>query len=123
MPKRTRFGFYLPGEDGRSVFVPKGTPHSAALAKKLEGNPDAFEEYDDQPVEDEAPPAPPETPETDEGPEPAPAADPDAAPEPPAGNASTGEWRAFAEAVGVEVDEDAGRDDIKAQLTERGLLS
>lgn len=42
--------------------------------------------------------------------------------DPPAGNASTQDWAAFAQTVGVQVPDDAGREDIKAALTERGLL-
>lgn len=33
--------------------------------------------------------------------------------EPPAGNASTDEWRAYAESLGIDVDDDAGRKAIK----------
>lgn len=35
------------------------------------------------------------------------------APERPAGNASTADWQAYAKAVGVEVPDDAGRNDIR----------
>ena len=118
MPKRTRFGFYLPGEDGRPVFVPKGTRHTAKLAKQLEGNPDAFEDYDDTPPPEDVD----ETPPTSEDEQPTAPSSDDGTPTPPAGNASTEEWRAFASKVGVELDEDAGRDDIKAALSERGLI-
>lgn len=37
-------------------------------------------------------------------------------PEAPAGNASTDEWRTYAASVGVDVDEDAGREDIKQAI-------
>jgi hypothetical protein len=40
----------------------------------------------------------------------------------PAGNASTEHWAAYAAAVGVDVPEDAKRDDIKGLLRDRGLL-
>lgn len=40
----------------------------------------------------------------------------------PAGNAATEKWRAYAELVGVAVPDDAGREDIKALLVDKGLL-
>ncbi len=42
--------------------------------------------------------------------------------QPPAGNASSETWRAYAETVGVQVPTDAGREDIKQLLSDRGLL-
>lgn len=40
----------------------------------------------------------------------------------PAGNADTKAWAEFAQTVGVQLPDGAGREDIKAALTERGLL-
>lgn len=112
---------HLLGDDGVPVVYLAGTPHSAVPGGHrgdLAGGHlwrDAAGGEEPLPAQTPAP-APTAAPAAEE---PRPAL---GDVEPPAGNASTDEWRTYAAAVGLPVTEDMGRDMIREQLRDRGLL-
>jgi hypothetical protein len=98
--------FTVFADDG-SVLVNRGDAYDAkneGHKKVVEGNPDVF----------------PETASKGAA-EPGPNADPEK-PEPPAGNAGADKWRDYARSVGIEVADDATRDDVKSALVGAGLI-
>lgn len=99
--------FTVFADDG-SVLVNRGDAYDAKNEdhkKVAEGNPDVF----------------PDTSGAKSSPEPGPNATTDT-PEPPAGNAGAEKWRDYARSLGVEVADDATRDDVKAALVAAGLI-
>lgn len=114
---------HLPGDDGTPVVYLAGTPHSKVPARHRGDLAGAHLWRDaaggEEPLAGQAPvPAPAPAPAA-AAEEPRPAL---GDVEPPAGNASTDEWRTYAAAVGLPVTEDMGRDMIREQLRDRGLL-
>lgn len=100
--------FTVLAEDGTTL-VKRGDAYDAKNEdhKKIaEGNPDVF---------------PDSTRSKSSAVEPGPNAG-DETPEAPAGNAGAEKWRDYARSVGVEVADDANRDDVKSALVAAGLI-
>jgi len=123
--RRLAFTYHARRPDGTARVYTQGTPEAKVDSADLEqmGGEHLWENVDD---DDAAAAAP------------APPAEPDgAAPTlggaevtagagglaQPAGNASGDAWREYARSVGVPVADDAGREDVRAELRDRGLLT
>ena len=97
--------FTVYADDSGTILVNRGDKYDAqseAHVAVAKGNPDVF-------------------PDAASGIEPGPNAAPET-PEPPSGNAGAEKWREYARSVGVEVAEDASRDDVKVALVGAGII-
>lgn len=123
MTGRLAYQVVVLDEDGEAQTFDRGTTPPDWAAEKIT-NPACWVVEDDAAGPAAASAGVAEVPPAPENPEPA--ATPGSAEsdgsQPPAGNASTEDWAAFAKARGVEVPEDAKRDEIKTLLRDRGLI-